>query len=82
MSNCAECSGAAARFNASVSTRLTGEDYERMADEVLPVVPGASVIHAQFGGTCGGCGRRYQQMDVIFRSRIQDLGWQGYNCCA
>lgn len=78
MSNCAECNGAAARFDASMSERVNPE----YADDVLPIVPGASVIRAQYGGTCGGCGRRYYQHDVIFRSRIQDHGWEGYACCA
>lgn len=84
MSNCAECSGAAKRFDESMADPIGMRGTEHGGDptQPLPIVPGASVIWAQYGGTCGGCGRRYQPNVAIFRSRIQDRGWQGYDCCA
>ena len=78
LSNCAECSGAARRCDAAVNA----QPLQAYADDVLPVVPGASVIRAQYGGNCSTCGRRYSPQAVIFNSRVFQRGWQGYDCCA
>lgn len=75
LTNCAECTGAAARHAETlIDSRWSGD--------VLPLVAGFTVIASQFPGTCGQCSRWYPEGSVICRERGQDsIGWIGYDCC-
>ncbi len=77
LSNCAECSGAAARFDNSL-----GSDPIPESDDVLPLIYGATVIKAKYGGTCTECGRRFAAQDIIWMYRGEQDAWKGYICCA
>jgi len=76
ISNCAICNGDAARLDALLAD--PGPPPTR--EDALPIRPGAKVIWARFGGSCAGCGRRYERDTVIF-SPFGDAGWYGYDCC-
>ena len=81
LSNCGICNGAAQRFDQSVSRSHDFADEEEF-DAPVPIVPGASVIRARFGGSCRGCGRRYEPGTAIFQRRGDTEGWSVVSCCA
>lgn len=73
LTNCSICTGVGKRFEATLA--------EPVVDRGLPPrIPGGPTIFARYGGTCAGCGRRYEINDAIHHDREQD-GWVGVECC-
>lgn len=77
VSNCGFCSGVAKKHDESLE-----RGWKPGEDVILPIIPGATVMFSRFGGSCVGCGRRYEQGDPIFQLFKSDNGWSATACCA
>lgn len=77
LSNCAECSGAAARLNESLKEPT---HWQTQRGGPLPRIEGGPTIYAKFAGNCAGCGRRYQPAEPIHYDSDVD-GWVAVECC-
>lgn len=79
VSNCGLCSGAAKKFDDSVS-RSRDFDNDGFEDD-LPIIPGATVIHARHPGYCKGCGRPFSAGTAVFQRFGTNEGWSAASCC-
>lgn len=82
LSNCAECTGTAARHAQSLRDPTHWEQQQIRRDlPSLPWIPDGPTMYSKFPGNCVGCGRRYERDEGIHYSRDHD-GWIGVECCA
>lgn len=77
LDNCADCSGLTKSHQDSLKDATHWQvQQERGA---VPFLPGGTTIRARFGGSCVGCGTRYEAEDVIY-SPHRESGWYA-ECC-